>query len=205
MSTKYGNLIEYDPETHFDRFLKELRLNSQPEWTWLLSMFRDRVVPWLFKKDGNLPKEAIVATDEFVEEVFANSLFRFYELFPDGEFKNMGDLRGLIFRIGEYKLKEGYHSVKRDGLIYFTDDLHNDGSTIIQYKLTIEAYQEQDSVSQLREYIQQLNPTEQDILIRYSKGEELGSIALNLGLSAAACRKRKQRALEKLKELVSKK
>jgi RNA polymerase sigma factor (sigma-70 family) len=204
MRNTVGTQLNYDPEEDFDYFLGQLRSNSQLEWTWLFQMFRERVVPWLFKKDGNLPKEAIVATEEFIEEIFANCLFQFYELFAKGEFHNMADLRGLIFRIGEYKLKEGYHHVKRDSLIYFTDDLTNDGSTEVQDQLTVEEYNERDSVGQLREFIEQLSPIEQKILIRYSKGEELGSIASNLGISAAACRKRKQRALEKLKELVTK-
>ncbi len=204
MGTQIKPSFNYDPEKEFSRFLTQLRANSQPEWLWLLDMFRNRVVPWLYKKDGNLPKEAIVSTDEFVEEVFANSLFQFYELFPKGEFKSLADLRGLIFRIGELKLKEGYHGIKRDGLIYFTDDVSREHISEYQNKQTVNSFNEVEVIGELREYIRQLGKEDQEILLRYSRGEELGSIAGNMGISAAACRKRKQRALEKLKELVSK-
>ena len=195
-------VLNYNPESQFSKFLEQLRQNNAAEWTWLLDMFRKRVVPWIYKKDGNLPKEAIVATNEFVEEVFANSLFRFYEIFPTGDFKSLAELRGLIFRIAELKLKEGYNKVRRDSLIYFTDDLSKGNLTSVQDNLTLEEFNQSENVGILREHIKTLNKTDQKILIRYSKGEELNSIAENLGLSSSACRKRKQRALEKLKQLV---
>lgn len=204
MATHLKPNFNYDPEIEFSRFLEQLRVNSQAEWLWLLDMFRERVVPWIYKKDGNLPREAIVSTDEFVEEVFANSLFRFYEMFPTGNFSSLADVRGLIFRIAELKLKEGYHSIRRDSLIYFTDDVNKDSVSGFQNKQTIDAYEEIEVVAELKEYIRQLGSEDQEILLRYSKGEELGSIAENMGITPAACRKRKQRALEKLKELVSK-
>ena len=204
MGTHLKPSFNYDPEKEFVSFLKKLRANSQPEWLWLLDMFRDRVIPWLYKKDGNLPREAIVSTNEFVEEVFANSLFRFYELFPTGEFNSLADLRGLIFRIAEFKLKEGYKSIKRDGIIYFTDDVSRGKLSEFQDKQTVDAYVEIETISTLREQLDQMSPEDREMLLRYARGEELGSIAENLNITPAACRKRKQRALDKLKALVSK-
>lgn len=197
------NPIGYNPEERFDFFLSQLREKRPGEWRWLLDMLRKRVTPWLFKKDGNLPAGAIASVDEFIEEVFANSLYQFCELFETGTFANLGEIRGLMFRIGELKLKEGYHKVRRDGLIYFKDDIrNNEDLTAQQDKLTLLDLRTQDAILELREQIVKLEKEDQEILIRYSKGEELSSIAINLGITAAACRKKKQRALEKLREFV---
>lgn len=194
--------LSYDPEIEFLHFLQQLRGQAQPEWQWLMDMFRAKVKPYLFKIDGNLPAGTIASVDEFIEEVFANSLFRFYEQFAEGEFQSLAELRSLMFRIAEFKLKEGYYRVKRDKLLYFTDDVRTSNLTEHQDDLSIREVQEREAILELRDQINQLNPTDRELLIRFAKGEELGSIALNLGLEAAACRKRKQRALDKLKVLV---
>ena len=194
--------LSYDPEIEFSHFLQQLRRQAQPEWQWLMDMFRAKVKPYLFKIDGNLPVGTIASVDEFIEEVFANSLFRFYEQFAEGEFQSLAELRSLMFRIAEFKLKEGYYRVKRDKLLYFTDDVRTSNLTEHQDDLSIREVQEREAILELRDQINQLNPTDRELLIRFAKGEELGSIALNLGLEAAACRKRKQRALDKLKALV---
>lgn len=196
--TKLG----YEPELEFSRFLEQLRKQAQPEWQWLMDMFRAKVKPYLFKIDGNLPAGTIASVDEFIEEVFANSLFRFYEQFAEGEFKSLAELRSLMFRIAEFKLKEGYYRVRRDGLLYFTDDVQVGNLAEHQDDLSVRETQERETILELRNQIEQLSPTDKELLTRFAKGEELGSIALNLGLEAAACRKRKQRALEKLKTLV---
>ena len=194
--------LSYDPEKEFLRFLEQLRAQAQPEWQWLLDMFRAKVKPYLFKIDGNLPAGAIASVDEFIEEVFANSLYRFYEQFAEGDFQSFAELRSLMFRIAEFKLKEGYYRVRRDSLLYFTDDVRTSNLTEHQDELSVRESQEKETILELRNQIDQLPPLDRELLIRYAKGEELGSIALNLGLEAAACRKRKQRALDKLKALV---
>ena len=101
--------LDYNAEMKFDFFLEQLRKGKEKEWKWLMNQFRERVKPWLFKKDGNLPHGSIVSVDEFIEEIFTNSLYLFYEKFQQGEFKSLADLRGLMFRIAELKLKEGYY------------------------------------------------------------------------------------------------
>jgi DNA-directed RNA polymerase specialized sigma24 family protein len=107
-----------------------------------------------------------------------------------------------MFRIAEFKLKEGYHRVRRDKLLYFTDDVRTSNLNDRQDDLSIREIQERETILELRDQIEQLPPTDKELLVRFAQGEELGSIALNLGLEAAACRKRKQRALERLKVLV---
>jgi DNA-directed RNA polymerase specialized sigma24 family protein len=196
------NKLSYNPEIEFLHFLQQLRGQAQPEWQWLMDMFRSKVKPYLFKIDGNLPPGTIASVDEFIEEVFANSLFRFYEQFAEGEFNSLAELRSLMFRIAEFKLKEGYHRVRRDKLLYFTDDVRTSNLNDRQDDLSIREIQERETILELRDQIEQLPPTDKELLVRFAQGEELGSIALNLGLEAAACRKRKQRALERLKVLV---
>ncbi|MFT4758507.1 MAG: DNA-directed RNA polymerase specialized sigma24 family protein [Paraglaciecola sp.] len=194
--------LSYDPGIKFLHFLEQLRGQAQPEWQWLMDMFRAKVKPYLFKIDGNLPAGTIASVDEFIEEVFANSLFRFYEQFAGGQFQSLPELRSLMFRIAEFKLKEGYYRVRRDKLLYFTDDVRTSNLTEYQDDLSIREEQEREAILELRDQLELLNPTDKELLVRFAKGEELGSIALNLGLEAAACRKRKQRALDKLKILV---
>lgn len=194
--------LSYNPEKEFEQFLQKLREQAQPEWQWLMDMFRSKVKPYLFKIDGNLPAGTIASVDEFIEEVFANSLFRFYEQFAAGEFQSLAEVRSLMFRIAEFKLKEGYHRVRRDKLLYFTDDVRTSNLTEHHDELSIREVAERETIAELRNQIGQLQPTDRELLTRFAKGEELGSIALNLGLEAAALRKRKQRALGKLKTLV---
>lgn len=194
--------LSYNPEEEFLSFLAKLRTQAQPEWQWLMDMFRAKVKPFLFKIDGNLPAGTIASVDEFIEEVFANSLFRFYEQFAEGEFQSLAELRSLMFRIAEFKLKEGYNRVRRDSLLYFTDDVRTSNLLEHQDELSIRELADKEIIAELRNQIEQLPTMEKELLIRFAQGEELGSIALNLGLEAAACRKRKQRALDKLKALV---
>ena len=194
--------LSYNPEEEFLRFLAKLRTQAQPEWQWLMDMFRAKVKPFLFKIDGNLPAGTIASVDEFIEEVFANSLFRFYEQFAEGEFQSLAELRSLMFRIAEFKLKEGYNRVRRDSLLYFTDDVRTSNLLEHQDELSIRELADKEIIAELRNQIEQLPTMEKELLIRFAQGEELGSIALKLGLEAAACRKRKQRALDKLKALV---
>ena len=194
--------VEYQPEKNFERFLEQLRTREPQAWQWLCDQFRAKVKPWLFKIDGNLPPGTILSVDEFIEEVFANSLFKFYEAFENGQFKSLADLRGLMFRIAELKLKEGYHKVRRDKLIYFTDDLNSGGLSAHQDDLSVRETQDQDLILELRDQVNKLSSSDRELLVRFARGEELASIAANLGLDPAACRKRKQRALQKLKQLV---
>ncbi len=190
--------INYDPETSFEEFMSGLRQKQSLEWRWLVRHFRQVVVPWIRKKDGNLPLDSIVSVDDFVEEVFAKSMVRYYELFQEGTFHSLGDLRGLIFRIAEYKLKEGYHSVKRDKRIFFSDEngnekLHDDASKNLEQRELVKA---------LENEMNKLPAEDQELLLRYSNGERLKDIADDLGIDETSCRMRKYRAMKRLKGLM---
>ena len=110
--------FKYAVEERFEDFLEALRRQEEEPWHWLIQHFHEWVVPWLRKKDFRLPQDAIVSEAYFIEEVFAASLIRFYELFEKGEFENFGQLRGLMFTVADLKFKEAQRKVHRDKLIF---------------------------------------------------------------------------------------
>jgi len=59
-------------------------------------------------------------------------------------------------------------------------------------------------IEEIKTKLNDLNGKDRDLLMRYFGGEELQDIADDLEISPAACRKRKQRIVEKLKNLVLK-
>lgn len=187
-------------EQQFDTFLQALNTGKDKEWQWLVSHLRERAVPWIRKKDGNLPQQTIVSESYFVEEVFAESLIKFYELFKTGTFRSLADLRGLLFRIAELKLKEGYRSVKKDHIVFFpefTSPILEDISLDNDSK-DIEA--QRSLVKEMEAQLAQLSKEEQEILLRYAKGEKLKHISADLQLKEETGRKKKQRALKLLRD-----
>lgn len=194
------NTISISAEEHFGEFLNSLKKGKDGEWQWLVSHLRERAVPWIRKRDGNLPQGTIVSESYFVEEVFAESLIKFYELFQTGTFKSLADLRGLIFRIAEFKMKEGYRAVKKDKAVFFPEFYQKISEDLEAEDFTEQIKQEQKLVQELEKQLSSLPNEEQEILKRYSKGEKLKKISEDLGLKEETGRKKKQRALSKLRE-----
>jgi len=192
-----------EPEKSFDLFLKDLRQQEDKAWLWLLDHFREKVVPYIRKKDGRLPKDAIIAEPYFIEEIFANSLIKFYELFDKGEFENLGQLRSLMFRIAELKLKEAYKQVQKDKVLFFSTPPSSAGNKQIEND-TISLEQEQQEVVQnLEQALEALPDIDRELLLRFSRGERLKKIASDLSINETNCRKKKQRALAKLRQLLT--
>ena len=191
--------VEQQAQQNFNLFLQALNAGRDKEWQWLVKHLRDKAVPWIRKEDGNLPTDAIVSESYFIEEVFSESMIKFYELFRTGAFSSLGDLRGLLFKIAALKLKEGYRAVKRDKVIYFPElfsaSLKHEfeGSE----KEQIEAQQELAKAMQVQ--LDTLPKDEREILLRYSRGEKLKQISQDLSLKEETGRKKKQRALNKLR------
>lgn len=183
---------------HFEDFVAKLKAQNQAEWQWLMAHFEERVIPWLFKK-VRLPDGFSLSKEAFVEEVFANSTYKFYAMFKKGDFSSLADLRGLMFKIAGFKIKEGYKKVRRDQNIYFRDEL-----TTIEtdaFELTVGERRRQETLEEIKEHIYNLPEKEQLILKEYLKGESFKEIAETTGLSEANCRKKKQRALAKIKKM----
>lgn len=190
--------ILHQAENDFEHFLAKLKAQEAVEWTWLMGYLEELVIPWLFKKVTSLPKDYNMSRDAFVEEVFSNTTYKFYDIFKKGTFNSLADLRGLVFKIAALKLKEGYHKVKRDAKIYFNDEASTtfEGS---MFEMTKPERRRKEVLEEIKEHIYNLPMVEQTILIEYLKGESFKEISETTGLTAANCRKKKQRALEKVK------
>lgn len=196
--------LSYNAENDFDRFLGALQNGEPVEWAWLIAYFRANVIPWIRKKDGRLPANSIVSESYFVEQVFTQSLIRFYELFQSGSFESFGHIRGLMFRIAGIKLKEAYRQHKKDQIIYFSENNSELQDWAKQQNLSDEESNRIEMIQSLKAGLAQLPEIDQQILFKYAHGEKFSQIAEDLGLSEANCRKRKQRAMERLKKIIQK-
>jgi RNA polymerase sigma factor (sigma-70 family) len=190
--------IEQKALHDFDDFVTQLKAQKQQEWQWLMAHFEELVIPWVFKKIS-LPADYTMSKAAFVEEVFANTTYKFFDIFKTGEFGSLADLRGLMFKIAALKIKEGYQKVKRDQRIYFSDEL----TTIEEsnFELSVGERRRKEALTEVKEHIYNLPQDEQQILLEYLKGESFKEISETTGLSEANCRKKKQRALTKVKKM----
>ena len=192
--------ILYQAENDFDRFLAKLRKQEASEWAWLMGYLEELVIPWLFTKVTSLPKDYTMSKEAFIEEVFSNTTYKFYDIFKTGTFSSLADLRGLTFRIAELKIKEGYRKVKRDATIYFSDEPASSFEGTM-FEMTTGERRKKEILEEIKEHIYTLPGVEQKILIEYLNGESFKEISETTGLTAANCRKKKQRALSKVKTM----
>lgn len=196
---------DYSLNENFEQLLEQLQSQSPKAWKWLIAAFRKRLMPWLMSKTTTYSPQNMTNRTQFVEEVFEESLFKFYELFKTGDFSNYGDLEATIVTVAKYKLKEGFARLKKERRWY---TMESEKMNIIAQKNAIATYQisqqEQTQIHLIRQNMSKLKPTEKVILNRFFAGEELQDIAEDLNISAASCRKRKQRIVEKLKNFVLK-
>lgn len=195
--------MNYQPDERFEYFLAALNQQAPVEWQWLIAAFRRRLIPWLMSKTANYSSQNITTRTQFVEEVFEESLLKFYELFSEGTFSKYGDLEAMMVTVAKFKLKEGFTRLKKEQQWYLADD--NTLDVISQKNWTVSYYEQQqcrDNIQLVREKLNQLNKSERRLITRFFAGEELRDIAAELSISPAACRKRKQRIIEKLKNRV---
>lgn len=192
-------------DENFEAFLKKLRNGAPEEWRVLVIRFRKRMINWLLKKAGFYPSDALLSKKQFVEEVFEESLLKFYELFQTGKFDRYDDLEAMIVTVAGYKLKEGFARLKRERRMYAVGVPEQTFESALQ-RLDMHQTSDERAMEELifvvKENIRKLDADERDMLVRFYNGEELRDIALIQEISPEACRKRKQRALEKLKIFV---
>ena len=140
---------------------------------------------------------------EFAEEVFEECLLKFYELFEERVFEKYSDLEATIVRISDFKIKEGFAKIKRDQRLYF---MNAEALSAMREKhLKKQDDQEKEKVeliSEIHQHLSTLPPEDSNLILRYFNGEDLKDLAGEYNISPAACRKRKQRIIEKLKNLV---
>lgn len=191
--------LHHFAEQNFEDFLTALRKGDSEKWEWLVAHFRERAIPWIVKKDGNLPKDAIISQKYFVEEIFSESLIKFFELFKTGNFNGLPDLRGLLFRIADLKLKEGYRAFRKDQIIFFPEFFQKTAEDKEAKDFSAQIEEQQLLVKTLEAELANLPNEEKEILLRYSKGEKLKNISVSLGLKEENGRKKKQRALKTLR------
>ncbi len=197
--------LHFEPNDDFGPFLERLKVHSQREWVWLIGKFRARLMPVLVTKGRGIPASVLVTPMEFAEEVFEECLLKFYELFEAGNFGKYSDLEATIVRISDFKLKEGFAKIKRDQRLYFMDA----EALAVHWEKHLgnqdaEERQQADLIADVRSQLDTLPKDEADLLLRFYEGEELQEIADDLAISPAACRKRKQRIMDKLRDFVLK-
>ena len=186
--------------TAFPQFLEELHNGNTVAWTQLVSRLREVTLPWLRNRIGTLPAYALVSPGELANEVLAESFAKFYDLFPNGQFSEFKDFQSLMFKIGELKLKEGISKVKRDSRIIRIATNQEVKNIATKEKIDLVEIETKKTIHQ---HLLSLPEKDRILLQRYYWGEKLKDIAHDLGISEANCRKKKERALNKLKHKFS--
>ena len=188
----------------FKGFLEKLRHGDTKTWTHLVGKLKAVTVPWLLKRIGRLPEYSLVSEIEFANEVFAESLAKFYPLFNKGEFKKYQDLQSLMFRISELKMKEGFAKNRKNSVLYRPGNNNLMEAEINKtMELTADDEAKKEKIQVLQIQIQKLSEDDQKLLQRFYAGEKMVDIAQEMKTSEANIRKRKQRALERLKKLLT--
>lgn len=189
--------MNYEPTEHFDTFLAALRKQSPAEWAWLVRRLRTRLIWWLRLKSMFRLQELSLTPTQFAEEVFEETLLKFFELFTTGAFQRYADLEALAVTIAGYKLKENLARAKRERRL-----LNDPGWNPPMTESAAYSDAQEEMLAVVNKGLQHLDPEEKSLLLRYFAGAELQEIAEQENISPEACRKRKQRALDKLKTYV---
>lgn len=189
-------------ENDFKAQLLRLRQRDQSSWAVLVGQLRRVTLPWIVKKVGALPSYALLSQQEFALEIFADSLSKYYDLFENGSFTKPEELQSLMFKVAEFKIKEALRRLSKEALIYrpqgdedFEKALHKTPDW------TQEDDQTRDRAKSLQRHLDTLKPDERLLLQRFYAGEKMSQIAQEMNTSEENLRKRKQRALDRLKQL----
>ena len=197
--------LSYIPDDDFPRFLDALERREQREWNWLIAEFRKKIIPFLRKRTQSYPAKALLSRDQFLEEVIEETLLQFYQIFAKGSFESYGNLEATVVTTAGYKLKEGFARLKKEQKMYF---MEGDALSVMRERMATAEERamvaEAEKIEEVKAKLNDLAGQDKDLLMRYFGGEELQDIADDLEISPAACRKRKQRLVEKLKNLVLK-
>lgn len=187
----------------FETLLALLRQRDVAAWSALVGRLRRTTVPWLHKRVGKLPAHALVSEQEFVLEIFADSLAKFYDLFEKGTFEKEAELQSLMFKVSELKMKEAFARLKKETLIYRPASAEAfDAAVRQQPDWNAEDDLTHERAMALQTHFAQLEEEERSLLQRFYGGEKLSRLAAELGLTEENLRKRKQRAFDRLKRLM---
>lgn len=191
------------PTEDFEPLLAGLRRRDVQAWTLAVGQMRQVTLPWLHRRVGKLPAYALVSEQEFVLEIFADSLAKFYDLFEGGTFGKAADMQSLMFRVAELKMKEAFARLQKDALIYRPASPEAfEAAVQKQPDWTADDDLARERVLALQRQFATLEADERDLLQRFYSGEKMSRLAQEMGLTEENLRKRKQRALDRLKHLM---
>lgn len=186
--------MNYQPKEHFDTFMAALLRQSPAEWNWLVERLRNRLLWWLRLKSTFHASDLPLTPSQFANEVFEETLVKFLEILPNGTFSRYNDLEALAVTVAGYKFKENLASARRQRRLLKQIDWSAETTESVDTP-----HPQEEMLAVVNNGLLQLEPEEKSLLLRYFAGEELQEIAAQEKISPEACRKRKQRALEKLK------
>jgi len=191
------------PTEDFESLLAGLRRRDVQAWSLAVGQMRQVTLPWLRRRVGRLPSYALVEEQEFVLEIFADSLAKFYDLFDSGNFGKAADMQSLMFRVAELKMKEAFARLQKDALIYRPASPEAfEVAVQKQPDWTADDDLARERAVALQQQFATLEADERDLLQRFYSGEKMSRLAQELGLTEENLRKRKQRALDRLKQLM---
>ncbi len=195
----------FHPDEDFEQFLGALTNNGARQWNWLIAKFRQKLIPFLNKRIHSYPQWALLSKSQFIEEVIEETLLQFFKIFKTGSFSSYSDLEATVITTAGFQLKAGFGRLKKEQRIYF---MEAEALSALQEKhgqsIRESASGLAENIADIKNKLNQLESEEKDLLLRFYNGEELKDIADDLAISPSACRKRKQRILEKLRDLVIK-
>ncbi len=197
--------LGYQPDDHFELFLKQLKEQDSKVWHWLIKKFRQKGVPLIRRRTSYIYLFSRQSHKLFIEEVFSESLVKFLELLPDGSFRSYSNVEAAFITIVGYKIKEGvakyklekrFLNTEEDQLNWLVEHIKGEENEFDEQKMTLFA--------DVLKAMAQLEEADQELLEKFYNGQELKDIAEELNIKPSACRKRKQRALEKVKAMILK-
>ena len=181
----------------FGQFLQQLRTREPRAWNELVTRLRPVLKAYLRSRIRRY-SGGLLNRNEFTEEVIEETLLKFFELFEDRHFERYEHLEATVMTIAKYKLKEGFGRLRRERERYAPDERPDQRPAPDAARPT-----EDPRIGHVHHELNKLPATDQELLLRYFNGEELRSIASDLGIAPAACRKRKQRLTERLRSLLT--
>ena len=190
-------------EIEFKVTLLQLQQRDQLAWNTLVGQLRRVTLPWIAKRLGNLPPYALLSRQELSLEIFADSLSKFFDLFEKGVFTKPEALQSLMFKVAELKTMEAFRRIKKEALIYFPKDEMDFEKSLSQIPdWTAEDDQEKERARVLQQHLADLKEDDRTLLERFYAGEKMSRLAEQMNTTEENLRKRKQRALERLKQVL---
>lgn len=185
----------------FEAWLARLMASDEKAWGAFIRHLNARLKPWMYKQVGAIMASSVISRNDIVEEAYSETLHYLYREVTQGTFATLPDLRGWAFAVARYKLKEAWRTYESQQRLYFPSDgevAPDQGAALWQEAQHIQALSQR-----VHEGLAQLDEVDRQILQDYAEGLSFDQIADRVDLPAATCRKRKQRALTRLRAILT--